>query len=126
MWRTIVLRTGLTLVVAFCTLYVADYAVLRHRIATNGQAAATDTVTVLYGTPLKNGQTEIFTDQPETQTCSRSIFPHLGYPACWYARRHPTKVISDYRGGSGSNGAIFADARHHGRAQAQLWTASAS
>src|SRR5579862_5917794 len=102
MWRTIVLRAVVGLAIASCLAYVVDYAVLRYRIATSGEAAATDTVTVLYGTPLKNGQTEIFTDQPQSETCSRSIFPHLGYPACWYARRHPTKVISENRSsGSG-------------------------
>jgi hypothetical protein len=88
-------RVLLATVIAACMLYVGDYLVLRYRIARSGQAAVTDTVTVLYGTPLKNGQTEIFTDQPQLETCSRSIFPHLGYPACWYARRHPTKVITE-------------------------------
>lgn len=110
MWRAIVLRAVLGVVIAFCVAYTGDYLALRYRIATRGEAAATDTVTVLYGTPLKNGQTEIFTDQPQSETCSRSIFPHLGYPACWYARRHPTKVISENRG-SGSEAAVFTDAR---------------
>jgi hypothetical protein len=90
-------RVLLATVIAGCALYVGDYLVLRYRIARNGEAAATDTVTVLYGTPLKDGRIEIFADQPQTETCSRSIFPHLGYPACWYARRHPTKVITDNR-----------------------------
>jgi hypothetical protein len=95
MWRAILGRALVSVIIAFCLLYLGDYIVLRYRIARGGQAAGTDTLTVLYGTPLKNGQISIFTDQPQSQPCSRSIFPHLGYPACWYVRRHLTKIITE-------------------------------
>jgi len=37
MWRTIFFRTALSVVGAFSVLYVADYIVLRNRIARGGQ-----------------------------------------------------------------------------------------
>jgi len=95
MARTILERTLVATIIALGTLYLADYATLRYRIARGGLAAATGTVTILYGTPLKNGQVDIFWDQPATETCVRSIFPHLGYLPCWYARGHATKLITE-------------------------------
>jgi len=90
----IILRRALWLTaVALCVLYVGDYLALHYRIARGGPA--TETVTILYGTPLKNGQVSIFWDQPQTEQCTRSIFPHLGYPPCWYAKRHATRLITE-------------------------------
>jgi len=86
--------TLLSAILALGVLYLIDYMALRYRIARDGLGAATATVTILYGTPLKNGEVRIFWDQPQTETCIRSIFPHLGYPPCWYAKRHATKIIS--------------------------------
>lgn len=81
-------------VVGICLLYVLDYGLLRYRLARGGLAAATDSVTVLYGAPLKDGRVEIYADQPQVETCARSIFPHLGYPPCWYAKRHLTQIVN--------------------------------
>jgi len=88
-------QTLLLAALALGALYLADYIALRYRMARGGLGAATATVTVLYGTPLKNGEVSIFWDQPQTETCVRSMFPHLGYPPCWYAMRHTTKMISE-------------------------------
>jgi hypothetical protein len=99
MAHTILRRALWLTVLALCALYVGDYLALRYRIARGGTTAAMQTVTVLYGTPLKNGQVSIFWDQPQSETCARSIFPHLGYPPCWYAKRHATRLITeDYTG----------------------------
>jgi len=87
--------TLLSAILALGVLYLIDYMALRYRMARGGLAAATATVTILYGTPLKNGEVSIFWDQPQTETCVRSVFPHLGYPPCWYAVRHTTKMISE-------------------------------
>lgn len=81
-------------ILALGALYLIDYMALRYRIARDGLGAATATVTILYGTPLKNGEVSIFWDQPQAETCVRSIFPHLGYLPCWYVKRHATKMIS--------------------------------
>jgi len=50
----------------------------------------------LYAIPLKNGRTEYELDarQPEvTVSCVRALFPHQGYPPCWYVRRNSQKPI---------------------------------
>ena len=88
-------RVLLISVVALCVVYLCDYGVLRHRIAHSaGANSALGTVTVLYGAPLKDGKVEVFTDQPQPQACVRSIFPHLGYPTCWYARSHAVQIVN--------------------------------
>jgi len=95
MMHRIVPRTLVSTLLVLGALYLADYVALRYRIARGGLGAATATVTLLYGTPLKNGEVSIFWDQPQPETCIRSMFPHLGYPPCWYAKRHATKMISE-------------------------------
>jgi len=83
--------------VALCALlvilYVADYAVLRVRIARHGPAAVLSTVTVFYAAPLNGGKVSVFYDQPQMQPCVRAIFPQLGHAPCWYIRRHSIQVI---------------------------------
>jgi len=61
-------------------------------IARQPDAAASETLTYWLATPLKNGKVEVFYDQPQTEICGRSLFPHSGRRPCWFARRqriHP-------------------------------------
>jgi hypothetical protein len=74
-------------------VYAADYALLHHKMGQNGGADALGTVTSYYGTALKDGKMEIFTDQPQVETCVHSLFPHSGYRPCWYASRDNVKPI---------------------------------
>jgi hypothetical protein len=79
-------------------VYAADYAALRLRAAYPRFGSAYDSVQVerLYAIPLKNGRIEYELDarQPEvTVICVRAIFPHQGYPPCWYVRRNSQKPI---------------------------------
>jgi hypothetical protein len=78
----------------FIALYAGDYLLLRSRIAMRGTDAAKSTVTVFYAATLKDGKVNIFYDQPQTQTCVRSIFPWLGYQPCWYLSRHAIKTVN--------------------------------
>jgi hypothetical protein len=78
----------------FIALYVGDYLLLHARIAARGVDSATSTVTIYYAALLKNGKFSVFYDQPETQTCVRSIFPWLGYQPCWYLSRHAIKTVN--------------------------------
>lgn len=78
----------------FIALYVGDYLLLHARIAMRGADAATSTVTIYYAALLKNGKFSVFYDQPQTQTCVRSIFPWLGYQPCWYLSRHAIKTVN--------------------------------
>jgi len=73
--------------------YATDYALLRHKMNQNHGADALGSVTSYYGTALKDGKMEIFTDQPQVETCVHSIFPHSGYRPCWYASRNTVKPI---------------------------------
>lgn len=84
---------ALILVCALIVLYIADYAVLRIRVARHGSASALSTVTVLYAAKLKDNKLNIFFDQPTKETCVRSIFPALGYTPCWYLSRHNLRVV---------------------------------
>jgi hypothetical protein len=54
----------------------------------------TITIKRYYAVGLKNGKTEMYYADPETQTCVNSVFPHRGYSPCWYVRRHNVKEIS--------------------------------
>ena len=81
------------LLAAVVVAYAVDAAQMRVRLATGGSSRAYGTVTVLYAAALKGGNYEIYGDQPEKETCSRSLFPQMGYTPCWYLRRRPIKVI---------------------------------
>lgn len=85
-------KASLAALIALCSLFISlyagDYLVLRYRVAAHGPDAATSGVPTFYAAPLKNGRLSVYYDQPQTQTCVRSIFPWLGYEPCWYVRRH--------------------------------------
>lgn len=87
-------RAVLAVLALFVVVYACDYGVLRFRMSRNNGASALGTVTSYYGTALKDGKLEIFTDQPQTETCVHSLFPHSGMRPCWYASRNNVKTIS--------------------------------
>ena len=74
-------------------VFTADYLALRLRIAMHANAFDSVQVQRIYYLLLKNGKTEITPGEMETQTCVRSLFPHLGYSPCWYARRRTEKRV---------------------------------
>jgi len=74
-------------------VFTADYLVLRLRMAVGAKALDSVQVQRIYYLQLKNGKTEITPGELETQTCVRSLFPHLGYNPCWYARRRTEKRV---------------------------------
>jgi len=86
-------RAAIVAIVALCAVYVGDYVVLRVRMARNANAAL-GSVQVVYGAALKDGRATLFTDQPQSETCVRSIFPHLGYSPCWYASKHAVQIVN--------------------------------
>jgi hypothetical protein len=87
-------RVFVSLVLGVGILYVADYLVLRYRVATNRNAYGTVTVQPYYAVPRKDGKTEYMFDDPQDQTCVHSIFPHLGDSPCWYLNRNKQKRIN--------------------------------
>jgi hypothetical protein len=92
--KKILVRGFLGLLGAVVVLYVADAIQIRIRLATGGTARAYDSVSVLYAAGLKDNKMEIYADQPQMQTCSRSIFPQLGYSPCWYVRQNTTQMLN--------------------------------
>jgi hypothetical protein len=87
-------NTLLALVVLLAAAYLADYAVLRFRVATNRSATATVTVRPVYAVPQKNRSTEFLLGDPQDQTCVNSLFPHMGDSPCWYLRSHKEQQIN--------------------------------
>jgi hypothetical protein len=81
-------RIILGFLVAAIVLYAGDYAVLKAR-----GASGLDTVNIIIGTPMKDGRVQIFTGDNQTQTCVRSLFPHLGYNPCWYVKQNATQLV---------------------------------
>jgi hypothetical protein len=87
-----------SLVALAAVVYAGDYVALRLRVAFPrlGEAFGAVQTVRLYAIPLKNGGTEYELDaqQPEvTVPCAHSLFPHMGYGACWYLRRNSQKPI---------------------------------
>jgi len=87
----------LRLVVVFCatTLFTfsADYLIFRYRVSRKINAFGSVTVQVYYAIEEKNSRTEYMYKSTEQQTCAHSLFPHSGFPPCWYARRHTEKSL---------------------------------
>lgn len=91
--RKAFLTAGIALCALLVVLYAGDYAVLRIRVARHGPNSVLSTVTIFYAAPLNGGKVSVFYDQPETQPCTRSLFPQLGYAPCWYFERHTVRVV---------------------------------
>ena len=74
-------------------LYAVDFGLFQIKMSRNNGADALGTVTYFYGAAMKDGKMEIFTDEPQTETCAHSLFPHAGYRPCWLAARNAVKPI---------------------------------
>jgi hypothetical protein len=53
-----------------------------------------ETITFFYATGVKGGKVEVFYDQPQTEVCVHSIFPHQGHRPCWRFNRSRIQLIS--------------------------------
>lgn len=86
-WRT---RSGWAVIataILVGLLYAGDWAVLRFRVA-RGTAYGVVQVNQFLATPLKGNKVEYDLIGTVPETCSRSIFPQMGNPACWWLQRH--------------------------------------
>ncbi len=83
-------RAILSLLALFAAVYCADY------LAARSYPLGSVQVQPYYAIHLKNKKVEFdFNVPPETDPCVQSIAPHLGYPACWYLKRHANKRIDE-------------------------------
>ena len=74
------------LLAAIVVLYIADWAMLRVRMA-HGTGYGTVQVDEYLSTPLKGNKDEYDFIGTQSQPCSHSIFPHGAAP-CWWLVRH--------------------------------------
>jgi hypothetical protein len=76
---------------ALAVLYAGDYLLLRDRIKKGRDAYGTVQVESYSAVPEKGNKVEFFYNDPETEECVHSLFPHLGDNPCWYASRTSEK-----------------------------------
>lgn len=69
-------------------VYVGDFVALRVPIPRSRVQFSSVTVRGYYDVTLKDGKSDFYFLDPRQQTCVNSLFPHMGYPPCWYVRRH--------------------------------------
>jgi hypothetical protein len=80
----------IVMVVLLGMLYVGDWVAMRIRIA-KGTAYGVVEVNQFLATPLKGNKVEYDLVGTVQVTCSRSIFPQKGNPACWWLERHKSQ-----------------------------------
>jgi hypothetical protein len=83
-------RVLVVIVVLVELLYVADWAVLRYRVA-HGTGYGAVVVNQFLATPLKGNKVEYDLTGTAPQNCSRSIFPQKDLPACWWLQWHKSQ-----------------------------------
>jgi hypothetical protein len=89
-WAGRLVQLVIVLAVLLGLLYVGDWLVLRIRIS-HGTAYGVVQVNQFLATPLKGNKVEYDLMGTVPTTCSRSIFPQQGYPACWWLKRHTSQ-----------------------------------
>jgi hypothetical protein len=89
-WAGRLVRSLMVLIILLGLLYVGDWAVLRVRLS-HGTAFEVVQVNQFLATPLKGNKVEYDLMGTVPMTCSRSIFPQLGNPACWWLKRHTSQ-----------------------------------
>jgi hypothetical protein len=88
-WRRWLGRVCIGIFLLGDVLYLGDWVVARFRVA-RGTAFGVVTVDQFLATPLKGNKVEYDLMGTAQVTCSRSIFPQNGSPACWWVERNKT------------------------------------
>lgn len=78
---------------SFLGVYASDYLWIEYRMGHDTAGQAFGSVTFYVAAVLKNGRTEIYYDQPQTEVCVRALFPHAGYRPCWYAGKSLVRTV---------------------------------
>jgi hypothetical protein len=87
-------RVLLTAIAMLLVVFIADWAWFLHRSSNPAVGDALGSVTYYYASALKDGKAEVYFDQPQTEVCVHSLFPHSGHNPCWYAsRRNNVRTI---------------------------------
>jgi len=80
-------------VLAGMLVYAGDDVSLRIRIPRR-EPFGSVIVQRTYAVPMKDRKTDYMFAPPALQTCVNSLFPHFGYPPCWYLVRHKRQQIT--------------------------------
>jgi hypothetical protein len=94
-----ILPGPLYVLLALAVLYAGDYLSARYRLPGDRQTLGSVEVKTMWAIKQKDGRIDYELGDTETQTCLRSLFPHLGYTPCWYLTGHARKVIKVGRAG---------------------------
>jgi hypothetical protein len=86
-------RSVLAILAVAASIYSADYAVLRYRMATNHNPFGSVTRNVYYSVKLKSGKTEIDYAGQQDFECPNTMFPQYWEKPCWLARRQKDQQI---------------------------------
>jgi hypothetical protein len=86
-WAGRLVRLVIVLAIVTGLLYVGDWAVLRVRVS-HGTAYGVVQVHQFLATPLKGNKVEYDLMGTVPTTCSHSLFPQQGHPACWWLEQH--------------------------------------
>jgi hypothetical protein len=81
-------RVAVAVALVVVASFGCDNLWIHYRLRGPDPSRALGSVTFYYSTTLKSGKSEIFFDQPQTEICSRSLYPQLGHRPCWYAQRN--------------------------------------
>ena len=92
--KTLLKWVGGVLVALAALVYAGDFVWFEFRIHNPKINDPLETITFFYATGVKGGKVEVFYDQPQTQICVHSIFPHGGYRPCWRFNRSHIQLIS--------------------------------
>jgi hypothetical protein len=80
----------IVIIVLLGMVYAGDWLVWRFRIS-RGTGYGSVEVRQFLATSLKGDKTEYDMTGTIQETCSRSIFPQQGNPACWWLERHKSQ-----------------------------------
>ena len=89
--RRVIALGAIGLFATACLLYIGDYARLHYKVSKNEAPFGSLKVQHYYAVKLQSGKLEYYFDQPQMQPCSHSLFPLMGYTACWCLQREADK-----------------------------------
>lgn len=103
---------------AVAGLYAGDYLSMRFHIPGRPMFDSVQ-VQTLYAVRQKGNRIEYSLGDTVSETCVRSLFPHLGYTPCWYLSGHATKRIEVGRAAPGEPKSVRNSASLAGTAAAK-------
>lgn len=87
-------RALIAVLIILAAVYCADDLWVRYPFPKGRQAFGKVTVQRYDAIAEKNNRTEYVFEDPLTETCVHSLFPHMGYAPCWYLARQAEQRIN--------------------------------